>query len=214
MRRSFEREILEREDVPEEHVARAYRDLTRIHRVLGDTACLISTLRRDPLPVRRILEIGCAQGGVLRHVRERLGVEVVGVDLRPPAITGSLKIIRADAVRDRLPPADVAFSMYVGHHLSERELVTLIRNVGRSCRRFILLDLVRHPLPLALFRMFVTPFVSPITAADGRLSIRRSYTAAELKRIAGEALAGTGGRCRHSVGPFYTRQIIDIGYRS
>jgi hypothetical protein len=39
-----------------------------------------------------------------------------------------------------------------------KRLLDLIRNVGRSCRRFILLDLVvRHPLPLALFRL--VPFV-------------------------------------------------------
>ncbi len=108
--------------------------------------------------------------------------------------------------------ADIAFSMYLGHHLSEGELVRLIRNVGRSCRRFILLDLVRHRLPLAMFRPFVVPFVSTIAVADGQTSIRRSYTPAELRLLAKVALAGTGGRFRHSVAPFYIRQILDISY--
>jgi SAM-dependent methyltransferase len=160
LQRSFQKEILEQENVPDRLVESAYRDLTRIHRFLGDTASVIAAVRRDPLPVRRILDIGCAQGGVLRDVRKQLGVEVVGVDLNLPVMRDlPFSIVRADAVRDPLPPADLAFSMHLGHHLSEHDLAALIRNVGRCCRRFILLDLVRHPLPLVLF--------SPICCTPG-----------------------------------------------
>jgi hypothetical protein len=88
----------------------------------------------------------------------------------------------------------------------------VIRNVGRSCRRFIILDLVRHPLPLGLFRPGIAPLVGRINAEDGRRSIQRSYTPTEFRRIAESALAGTRGTFRHSVAPFYIRQIIDISY--
>ena len=213
MQRSFQTESLERDEIPEEQVARAHRDLTRIHRLLGDTRAIVSALRRDPLPVRRVLDVGCGRGGVLRHVRTELGVEVVGVDLQRPANTAwPVSIIRADAVRDCLPSADVAFSMYLAHHLTEDQLTELILNVGRSCRRFLLLDLVRHPLPLAMFRLFVAPFACPIVAADGQISICRSYTPAELARVAGDALEGTGARFRHSITRLYTRQLLDISY--
>jgi hypothetical protein len=119
-------------------------------------------------------------------------------------------IIAANGVSDRLPAADVAFSMYLGHHLSERDLRQLIRNVGRSCRRFLLLDLVRHRLPLTMFKLFMVPVVCPIVATDGQRSIRRSYTPAELMRIARDALAGTRARFRHSTSALYIRQILDI----
>ena len=213
MNRSTQKEILELSEVSEARVNQVYRQLTRIHRFLGDTASVMAALRRDPLPVRRVMDIGCASGGVLLDIRHKLSVEVVGVDIRPPKVTGMpFPIWRADAIRDRLPQADVAFSMYLGHHLSEEDLVNLIRNVGRFCRRFILLDLVRHPLPLGLFRTFVAPFVCPIVFADGQTSIRRSYTRTEVKRIVSQALAGSNAVFRHSVAPLYVRQIIDISY--
>ena len=213
MRQSFDHEILDEPNIAEELVDRAYRDITRIHRFLGDTRSIVAAVLRDPLPVRRILDIGCARGGVLREIQNRLGVEVVGIDLNPsPLPDAPFPILRGDAIRDPLPAADLAFSMYVGHHLSRSDVTALIRNVGRFCRRFILLDLVRHPLPLALFRLFVAPLVSPIVVADGGLSIRRSYTPRELARIAQEALAGSGAQFRHSVAPFYLRQVLDISY--
>jgi SAM-dependent methyltransferase len=211
--RSFDTEVLDNDDAPEEHRARLHREITRIHRLLGDTASVIEALRTDPLPVRRILDVGCGHGGALREVHRRLAVDVVGVDLRAPhRVEAPFEIVRADAVSDRLPDADVAFSMYLGHHLSEIEVARLICNVGRSCRRFILLDLVRHALPLALFRMFVAPWFPRVVGVDGEISIRRSYTPPELARIAREALAGTGARFRHSVAPLYARQTLDISY--
>jgi SAM-dependent methyltransferase len=213
VQRSSETEILECPGLAEQQVARVYRDLTRIHRLLGDIAWIASAVRRDPKPVRRLLDVGCGQGGVLRVLRERLAVDAIGVDLVPPArIDDHLPILRANAVSDCLPVADVAYSTYLGHHLSEDELVKLIRNVGRSCRRFILLDLVRHPLPLRLFRGLVAPWLSPIAAADGQVSIRRSFTPAELGGIALEALAGSGAHFDHAVAPLYIRQTLDIVY--
>jgi len=213
MNRSTQKEILELSEVSETLVSQVYRQLTRIHRFLGDTASVMSALRRDPLPVRRVIDIGCASGGVLLDIRHKLRVDVVGVDIRPPRVADMpFPIWRADAVRDQLPQADVAFSMYLGHHLSEEDLVNLIRNVGRFCRRFILLDLVRHPLPLGLFRAFVAPFVCPIVLADGQTSIRRSYTRTEVRRIVSHALAGSNAVFLHSVAPLYVRQIIDISY--
>src|SRR5579863_2397426 len=203
-------EILDGDGLPDELVKRAYRDLARIHWWLGDTHCAI---REDPIPVRRILDVGCGIGSVMENIRDKLDVETVGVDVKPrSSINSAVRILQADAIRDPLPFADVAFSMHLGHHLSEGDLVDLIRNVGRFCRRFILLDLVRHPLPLVLFRLFIAPFVCRIVVVDGQRSIRRSYTPAELRRITDRALAGSGGAFRQSIAPLYARQIVDIDY--
>ena len=217
MQRAFNPEILDGNDVPEESAARVHRDITAIHRLLGDTRCIVQALRRDPVPVRRVLDIGCGYGGTLEEVTRALGIAGVGIDITTPSqghSSTSQPIIRADAVRDPLPVADAAFSLHTAHHLSDSELIQMIRNVGRSCRRFILLDLVRSPLPLALFKIFVAPFGSSIAASDGQTSVRRAYTPAELNALVTEALAATDARFRHSVSPLSLRQIVDISYPS
>jgi SAM-dependent methyltransferase len=213
MVREIHAELLECPELPERFVKEAYEDMARIHDWLGDTSALIRAIRRNPVAVRRILDVGCGTGLVLQQVGRKLGVEVVGVDIRPhPSISAPVPILRADAVRDPLPCADVAFSTCLCHHFDEGELELLFRNVGRYCGRFICLDLVRHPLPLALFRTFVAPLICAIDAVDGQRSIHRAYTPEEMRRIVGRAVTGTGSAFSVSVAPFYVRQVVDITY--
>lgn len=195
--------------LPEETVALAYRDLARTHRWLGNTRAILRRVKKSG--ARSVLDIGCGRGALLEEIRKKLGLEVVGLDLRP-APNSPVPVIAGDATRDALPKADLAVCVCMVHHLSEDEIVKLIRNVARSCRRFIILDLVRHPLPLLLFRIFVAPLLSPINAADGATSVQRAYTPRELRAIVDRAVAGTGARVSHSVAPFYIRQIMEIAW--
>ena len=215
MERQDRAEILDGDEISDDQAMRAYKQLARIHGLIGDTALVVRAIRRNALPVSRILDLGCAAGHVAEEVQRKLGVEVIGVDVNPRhAAEVRIPILRADAVHNPLPTADVAFSMHLAHHLTESDLTNLIRNVGRYCRRLILLDVVRHPLPLALFRLFVEPFASKIVVEDGKTSFSRSYTAAELRQITAGALAGSAAKFQQSVGPFFMRQVIDISYKS
>ncbi len=201
-------ELLDDPALPEQTVAAAYRDLARVNRWLGNTHAILARLRDSG--ASSVLDLGCGQGALLKDIHEKLGLRVTGLDLRPAPPDSPVPILSGNAVTDPLPRADVALAVLFAHHLTEAELIALIRNVSRSSRRLIILDLVRHWLPLALFRVFVAPFLSYINTVDGITSIRRAYTPRELRRIAESAVAGTGARVRHSVAPLYTRQIIDI----
>jgi SAM-dependent methyltransferase len=210
--RSADTEILEDPSLPDATVARAYRELQGTNRWLGNTAALLRLLRQDPVPIRSVLDIGCGHGGLLQEIRLQLGAEVIGFDLRPPPVDAPVPILTGDAVTEPLPWADVAIAVCVAHHLSEGDLIRLIQNVSRSCRRFIVLDLVRHRLPLALFRTFVCPFLGSLNAEDGVTSIRRAYTPREMRCAVDAALDGSGAKVRHTVAPFYIRQVVDISW--
>jgi SAM-dependent methyltransferase len=214
MRRSFEPEILDGGGLAPETMEEAHRALSLTHSLLGNHRAIIQALRRDRQPVSKVLDVGCGHGGLLVKIQRRLGVDVVGADLLPPAEgLRDFPIVAADAVRDTLPEADVAVSVCMAHHLSGDDFVQLIRNVGQSCRRFIILDLVRHRVPLAFFRTFSPLCLPRINVLDGAQSIRRAYTAAEFRERIETALAGTGGTFQHKVAPFWIRQIADIRYR-
>ena len=51
--------------------------------------------------MRRIIDIGCGGGALLEYLRERLGVEVIGIDRKPPD-QAAVPIVAADAVSERL----------------------------------------------------------------------------------------------------------------
>lgn len=213
LERCYALEIMDDPNLPDETLRAVHRDLTRMHRWLGNTSAIVSALRRDPLPVRRVVDIGCGDGGLLVEIRRKLGTEVVGVELRAPSPNRTtIPIVEADAVRSPLPEADVAIAVCLIHHLSDDDFIELIRNVGRYSRRFLILDLVRHRLPLALFRLAVGPWLHWVNASDGPQSIRRAYSPAELGALVTRALEDGRGVFRHKVAPLYMRQIIDITY--
>src|SRR5665811_2616876 len=109
--------------LPEE-LERAHRRLSQTHSLLGNHAAILRALRCDGA-ARRVLDIGCGHGGLLKKVRRQMGVEVLGVDLRPPEGGASeFPILKLDAVREALPLADVAVSAVSYTHLT---LPTILR---------------------------------------------------------------------------------------
>ncbi len=205
-------ELLEDPSLPEEVVAQVYSDLARTQRFLGNTRAILRRLKKGS--IRSVLDIGCGQGAMLEEIQRKLGADVMGFDLRLAPASSKVPILTGNAATDPLPAADVALAVCLIHHLGDAEVVSLIRNVQKSCRRLILLDLVRHWIPLTLFRVFMTPFLHPINAADGMTSVRRAYTPKELRNLVDQALQGTEARIEHTVAPFYTRQIVDISFGS
>src|SRR5262245_16837293 len=128
MLRANQSEILEAHGVPDDLVGRSYRDLYHLHRWLGDMRSILHAIRKDTAPVYSVLDVGCGTGLVGEHLGRRLDVEIRGVDIRSyPGIPAHIPIVQADATGDRLPSAEVAYCMHLGHHLSEDGLTALIR---------------------------------------------------------------------------------------
>ncbi len=207
MQRSDKPEIMDSPDIPANLLTRFHKDLRLVHRLMGT----VEIIARKLTGARSIVDIGCGDGALLADIGKRIGAQVIGVDLRAQP-DAAVRVIEADATRDELPKADAAFSTFTIHHLTELQTIDLIRNTGRSCARLVILDLVRSPMPLALFTMFIGPLLSHEAAADGRQSIRRAYTGAELRELVERALAGTDATFKHWISRYAARQIVEITY--
>lgn len=190
-----------------------HTELARLNRILGNDNVVIERLRRN-MP-RRVLDIGCGQGALLAAVRDALGAQVVGIDLHGYHTNlHGIEILEADATVNALPECDVAICVLTTHHLTEKQVVALIRNVRRSAQRFLIVDLVRHPLPIALFSVFMRPWINRLVYLDGLQSIRRAFTPRELRDLVVQAISGTNAVFEQWVSPIYGKQIIDIDFRN
>src|SRR5580658_2032341 len=129
-------ELLDDPSLPQAVVADAYRDLARTHRWLGNTRAILRRLKGGS--AKSVLDLGCGQGALLEEIHEKLGLRVIGFDLRAAPESTPVPILKGNAVTDPLPSADVTLAVCMVHHLSEAEIVALIRNVSRSCPRFII----------------------------------------------------------------------------
>ena len=204
---------MDSDNFPDADRAVFHRDLALVHRLMGDFGSVIRRIRRTGEPVRSVIDIGCGDGAMLAQIRQEVGAQVTGIDLRPPENdVHGIPILRCDATCDELPAADLAISILTLHHLTDEQVVSVIRNTARSCRRFICMDLVRHPLPFALFSVFIGPLIHKVAADDGRQSIRRAFKPGELRALVARAIDGTGATFEHDVSPYYAKQIIDIRY--
>ena len=193
-------------------ITRAFhRDLNRIHRFMGNWRTLAERLRG----VTSVIDIGCGDGALLVYLRDHAGIrQVTGIDLKPPdCAAAGVDLIQADAISDALPRADAAVAVMLLHHLTDAQVVALIRNVGRSCDRLICIDPVRHWLPMALYTVFLCPMLSRVGALDGRQSIRRSFRRDELSALVEQAIAGTDATFTIWQSPVYARLILDVKWR-
>ncbi len=209
--RSLQPEIMDQPGAAPSVARKFHRDLALIHRLMGNWDAVIERLAAGPKP-NSVIDIGCGDGALLREIRNKLHVQqVTGIDLKPSGCAvPEIPIVVADATADPLPCADAAVSVMMLHHLSDEQIVALIANAGRTVKRLICLDPVRHVLPLVLYTVFVCPLLSRVGALDGRQSIRRSFRPAELRVLAERATAGSGAVIDIWVSPIYARQILDI----
>ena len=195
--RSHKPERLDTGDYTADEYALWQKEMALIHRFFGERRALrnslVADIRRNGARPVSVLDVGAGSGDLLRHIRINVDVEphlLVGIEIGQKAaksIQGDeILAVQADATELPFPERsfDYTFCTLMLHHLSDESAINLLREMDRVTRRRIfVIDLVRSALSYYLFRGLGRVFLQDFTLHDGSLSIRRSFTRAELNAL-------------------------------
>ncbi|GGL87614.1 hypothetical protein GCM10010840_26950 [Deinococcus aerolatus] len=150
-----------------------------------------------------LLDIGCGGGDVPRALARwaardgfTLRITAIDADARAIAFAGTQSAVSGLEFRQAMSGDlvregrrfDLVTSNHLLHHLTAPELGALLRDCEGLCADAGLVvhsDIRRSPLAYLGFRAGVAPlFRGSFIGEDGLLSIRRSFTAAELRELA------------------------------
>ena len=208
-KRSYEKELLDRDDIPFADIERNMRELDFINTWLGGHGISVKGLKKLLGGRRRIriCEIGCGGGDNLRVLsrycrRQGVDVEVIGIDSNEHCIAvarerwrdGSADWMHLDyrqVIFDRRKP-DIIFSSVFCHHFTDEELVTMIGWMEKNAvAGWYINDLQRHPAAYYFIRLLTGWWSrSYLVKNDAPLSVLRGFTRSEWKTILQKAGVG------------------------
>jgi SAM-dependent methyltransferase len=179
--------------VPADEALKSLGDLRFVNRWLGNRERLLRVVRPALEASDRpaLLDVGCGSGDVPAWIASRLArpVTVVGVDIKAlhlRAAPAALRGVAADV--HALPFPDGRFDAVTAslflHHFDGPDVARVLRELFRVTRRLLVVnDLRRSRVPYLFGRAtFPLLFRSRVSVEDGLLSIRRAFTADELRQ--------------------------------
>lgn len=191
-------EYIDRPDTPAA-ARRVLRGLDRFQRLtLGYRTCArLTAAEFGPARHPRVLELGAGYGRLAyRILRAYPTARVTASDVSPRVVAelraGPLgrhprarcAVLDATAIDAPAGAYDVAVMAMSLHHLPPEGVAALLREGTRVARTLLLVDGWRHPLYLASVPlMFLTG--GPAQAHDGLISLRKVYSAAAVRTLAG-----------------------------
>jgi ubiquinone/menaquinone biosynthesis C-methylase UbiE len=186
-----EPELLDEHDAPRADMERSLRDLRRINRYLGGVTTYRRMLRRFR-DVRSILDLGAGTADLLDAIPGeplRIALDFKIDHLLYMRERSRARRIVGDALHlpFRSNSVDVVTSSHFFHHFTPVENGEILRESARVARKGVAVtDTRRHYAPLLFVLLIVwSRLVGRITRSDAPASVRRGYTTAEARQIAG-----------------------------
>lgn len=220
MKRLVAPELLDSDSGTPREVADSLADLRMFNRRFGGVRAMSALLgevaARRGLTELDWLDVAGGAGDVATLTRESLSrsgiaVRPVVLDRAPTHLNGTHLNVCADALAlpFRNDSFDVVGSSLFVHHLEPEELRRFAGEALRVARHaFVINDLIRHPLHLALALAGRPIYRSRITRHDAPASVRRAYTVDEVRGI----LQGTGA-AEISIRTFYLLRMGVIAWK-
>jgi ubiquinone/menaquinone biosynthesis C-methylase UbiE len=207
--RSYELEHLDKGDYTPEEYEGCIVELQRVNRWLGDTRalrnCLLRDIEAEQLQSFSVLDVGAGSGELLRVIAEWASqtsrqTTLVGLELNERSareiIDGSQQYSNINSVRGdafRLPFSEGQFEYVMcslfTHHFRDPQVVKLLQEMARVARRRIfVIDLHRNVVAYTFYTTIAKLFLhNRLIREDGALSILRSFTPEEFRRIGEKA---------------------------
>lgn len=205
---SAAREQMDAQDADPASLRQSLRDIRHLNAMLGwtmfTTRVTASYVQSRGMHQFTLLDVGCGSADIPRAIarwsrRQGMRADIVATDNHPVMLavarevcadTPGVRIERQDALAlsYRDGSFDIALCTLALHHFSRPDAVRLLREMARVGRRVLVFDLVRSRLAhLGAIALTRAARMDPMTRYDAPLSVRRAYTAKELRAIAAEA---------------------------
>ena len=200
--RSYQKELMDGNDIPFEAMAQTLKELNIVNTRLGGHAITISGVRqliKDKEKVS-ICEIGCGGGDNLFAIykyclKKNIPASFIGIDINPECIAFAkqqytqlpCQWICSDyaLVNFENDRPDIIFSSLFCHHFTNEELVAMLKWQQQNSRNgFFINDLHRHWLAYYLIK-YITKFFSKsyLVKNDACLSVARSFTTEDWNQL-------------------------------
>jgi ubiquinone/menaquinone biosynthesis C-methylase UbiE len=201
-RRSYQKELLDSDDVPFDAIKQNMKELDQINRYLGGHVITIAGFKRLAGKQKKIsvCEIGCGGGDNLMAIqhwcyKKNIQLRMTGIDINPFCI---------DIAKEKFDPAnagflvsdyrlidfgkekpDIIFASLFCHHFTDAELGEVLDWMrSNSTKGFFINDLHRHPLAYYSIAFLTRLFSrSYLVKNDAPLSVLRGFNRKEWKKI-------------------------------
>jgi 2-polyprenyl-3-methyl-5-hydroxy-6-metoxy-1,4-benzoquinol methylase len=217
-KRSYKKELLDRDDIPFEDIKRNMQELDYINRKLGGHKITLAGFRTMINGIRTefgrekisILEIGCGGGDNLRVIKKycekkKIRVRLTGVDINSHCIefarsrkeNEGIDFISTDyKLYQPQSKPDIIFNSLFCHHFIDEGVMEIFKWMKEnSAKGFFVNDLHRHPLAYYSIKWLTKLFSkSYLVKNDAPLSVRRGFNRKELEMFNAQCLpAGQAG---------------------
>jgi 2-polyprenyl-3-methyl-5-hydroxy-6-metoxy-1,4-benzoquinol methylase len=204
--RSYQKELLDRDDIPFADIEQNMRELDFINTWLGGHDITINGFKQLIQKKKDITvcEIGCGGGDNLYAIakwceKNGIGIKLVGIDINSDCIAVAQKrlqhyqprLIASDYKKAGISGErpDIIFSSLFCHHFTNEELVYMLQWMGNhSATGFFINDLQRHPLAYYSIKMLTRFFSkSYLVKNDAPLSVKRGFIKQEWNQLLQQA---------------------------
>lgn len=201
-RRSNQKELLDRNDIPFEDIQRNMKELDIINTRLGGHAITLRGYEKLAGEKKNIsvCEIGCGGGDNLNAIyrycsKKHIHLQLTGVDINPDCIAFARKnspVDNKDFIVGDYKNIDfgdhkpsIIFSSLFCHHFTDDKLITMMRWMRANATvGFYINDLHRHPVAYYFIRIATWLFSrSYLVKNDAPLSVLRGFRKKEWKKL-------------------------------